>query len=663
MKKVLLFGIVVCVIGLVGTGCGGDVVPEDTAGQDVLVNDVAGDVLAGDAVDVIDDLPGHDAIGEDGTIDDVAIEDVQSLDVPDATPEFNTVLADSLGKLLQEHVAFSPDPGLTLSVRNADGSWWNGAAGVSSIADATPMQPDSAFRVGSNTKPIIAAVVLQLAEEGLVDLDAPLTTYLPGYTAWSDITVTMLLNMRSGLKDFLAVTTCLLEILFAPDIAVSPGHIVDFVYNDTDNGRLFPVDTDGKYSNTNYVLLGMIIEQVTGNTADYEIDERILKPLHMDNTYLDSGTIDNDMLANGYIDFSLAGTALGVKPGQAAMIPNATYENGLLIGTHLIHPTVTWTSGALVSTSEDMTRFVYALQSAQLFSQATLDLMMTTHGAQLFNGIVQYGLGLQVRPTNQGDSFGHGGLNFGYQAATYFFPDNGITISHLHNFLLDSYDTFQDDVMKMILKGGDADFEPCLAPDGLYRDGSGGTFFNMAFKGVVNDAAVKPPTYGTGSFRMVDETGIRPVSGIFPSATAGAASGNDNVAIVGYGLPTEGDANLVITSIIFSGTLFGGLSEEGRKSITYSNAGDAFILMAQAWYADDGVTVEKICYVGVSDVRATGEVFLCPDSRVLPAVGEDIRVMASLPFSSDETYLGQVLTSLSLSKCNCLNGATWEACL
>ena len=119
---------------------------------------------------------------------------------------------------------------------------------------------------------------------------------------------------------------------------------------------------------------------------------------------------------------------------------NATYENGLLIGTNLMHPTVTWTSGALVSTSEDMTKFVYALASAQLFSQETFDLMATTQGAQLFSGIVQYGLGLQVRPTNQGDSVGHGGMNFGYQAATYFFPDNGITISHLHNFLLDSYD-------------------------------------------------------------------------------------------------------------------------------------------------------------------------------------------------------------------------------
>lgn len=645
MKSELRFWLVPVLVLIGAYGCGGDVTPDDVTGDDTLLEDVPGDT-------VVEDLVAEDVLRD--TTGDVVEADV--------VPEFNTVLAGSLQKLLDEHVAFSPDPGLTLSVRNADGSWWNGAAGVSNILEETPMQADTAFRVGSNTKPIVAAVVLQLVEEGKVSLDEPLTTYLPEYSEWSDITVRHLLNMRSGLKDFLGVTACLLEILFAPDVAVTPDHIVQFVMDDTDNGRVFPVNTDGKYSNTNYVLLGMIIEKVTGNTADYEIDERILKPLHMDNTYLDLGATDNEMLAQGYIDFSLAGTALGVKPGQAAMIPNATYENGLLIGTNLMHPTVTWTSGALVSTSEDMTKFVYALASAQLFSQETFDLMATTQGAQLFSGIVQYGLGLQVRPTNQGDSVGHGGMNFGYQAATYFFPDNGITISHLHNFLLDSYDTFQDDLMKMILAGGDAEFEPCLAPEGLYRDGTGGRFFNMAFKGVVNHAITKPPLYGTGSFRMVDETGIRPVSGIFPSATAGTANGKANVTITGYGLPAEGDANLVITSVIFAETVFDGLSEEGRKNVELANAADAFVMMAEAYYADDGVTVIKLCYTGVSDVMRTGEVFLCKDSRELPGVGEDMRVMASLPFSHDEAYIDQVLTNLGMIRCNCLNGSTWGAC-
>lgn len=659
MKNVAAFAVVAGISMLFVAGCGGDVVPEDTMGLDVIVDDAAADSLQEDVVDVMGELPGHDVVDEDVIPGDVPAGDTADQDV---IPEFNAVLAQTLDKLLLEHVAFSPDPGLTLSVRNADGSWYSGAAGVSSISEATPMAPDSAFRVGSNTKPIVAAVVLQLVEEGKIDLDASLTDYLPEYTAWSDITVRHMLNMRSGLKDFLGVTACLLEILFAPETAVTPGHIVDFVYNDTDNGRVFPVDTDGKYSNTNYVLLGMIIEKVTGNTADWEIDQRILKPLRMDNTYLDLGETENDMLAQGYIDFSLAGTALGVKPSQAAMIPNATFENGLLIGTHLMHPTVTWTSGSLVSTSEDMTKFAYALMTAQLFSQETLDLMTTTQGAQLFNGIVQYGLGLQVRPTNQGDSLGHGGLNFGYQAATYFFPDNGITISHLHNFLLDSYDTFQDDVMKMILKGGDADFEPCLAPEGLYREGSGGTYLNIAFKGPVNNAAVLPLAIGTGSFRAVDETGIRPVSGIFPSATAGFAGGKNNITVTGYGLPTEGDANLTILSVIMAETLFGGLSEEGRKTIAYANAADAFVMTTEAYYAEGTTTIEKVCYTGASDVRLNGEVFLCPDSRAMPATDEMIRVMASLPFSTDATYLGQVLTNLGLSRCNCLNGLTWEAC-
>ncbi len=639
-------------------GCGAGDAGEDAGDSgvmDAVADDVSIDGLEPDAADAT----GHDTpdldVHETDALADAAV------DTSDA-PEFDPTLSGTLALMLKEHVAFSPDPGVTLTVRTADGAMWSGAAGVSDIAGAIPMTPDSSFRVGSNTKPIIAVVVLQLIEEGKILIDEPLTTYLPQYPGWSDITIRMLLNMRSGLKDFLAVTACLLEILFAPDTAVTPGHIVDFVYNDTDNGRLFAVDTDGKYSNTNYVLLGLIIEQVTGNTAEYEIDERVLKPVGMDHTYLDMGDTDDPALAKGYIDFSLAGTALGVKPSQAAMIPNATFENGLLIGTNLIHPTVTWTSGALVSTSEDMTKFVHELMAAHLFSEDTLSLMTQTQGAQLFNGIVQYGLGLQVRPTNQGDSVGHGGLNFGYQAATYFFPDNGITISHLHNFLLDSYDTFQDDVMKMVLAGGDPDFTPCLAPDGLYRDGSGGTFLNIAFKGVVNDIMTSARTIGTGSFRLVDDTGIRPVSGIFPSAVAGTTSGNPNVTITGYGLPAEGDASLTILNIIFGQDLWGGLSAEGRKNIEFANAADAFVLTSEAWYANGTSNVEKVCYTGVSNVAKTGEVFLCPDSRTMPGSGGYVRVMASLPYSTDAAYLNQVLTNLGLDLCDCWNGTAWAAC-
>ena len=83
------------------------------------------------------------------------------------------------------------------------------------------MEPDSAFRVGSNTKPIVATTIMQLVEEGLVDLEAPLTDYLPEYDEWDNITVRLLLNMRSGLKDYLAILPLMLELVATPDVAVT----------------------------------------------------------------------------------------------------------------------------------------------------------------------------------------------------------------------------------------------------------------------------------------------------------------------------------------------------------------------------------------------------------------------------------------------------------
>jgi D-alanyl-D-alanine carboxypeptidase len=629
---------------IMAVSCGENSVVTPDNGHEADITDVDG-VIA-------------DTLVEDGVVADIS--DVEPTDTTEVVvPEFNAVLADSLGKLLQEQVSFSPDPGVTLTVRTADGAWWTGAAGFAKITDAVPMAPDSAFRVGSNTKPIVAATILQLVEEGSIGLDEPLTTYLPEYTEWSAITVRMLLNMRSGLQDFIAIPECVSYIIFNPAEVMTPAAVIEYVRN---VDLLFEPDTNGKYTNTSYVLLGMIIEQVTGNTAESEIRTRIIEPLGLTNTYLDEGTTVNDMLANGYIDFGLAGTALGVKPAIAAMIP-APYENGLMVGTNLIHPSVLWTSGALVSTSKDMATLVYSIMTGKLFSQALVDEMATTQDAQLFSGLVPYGLGLQVRDTiDAGKAYGHGGLNFGYQAGTYYLPDSGITYSHMHNFLIDAYDTFQEDIIAMILAGGDADYEPCVVPDGLFRTGDDGKYFNMAFKGMVNAADAKPAKVGTGSFRMANASEIKPVSGIFPNAVLGNSAGVDNVTVTGYGLSDKDGIDLVITSVILGVGLLDGLSEDGRKLIVQANLGDSFVTVSDASYVEGTDTIERICIVGISDYTRTGESFLCKGSRDIPVAGGTVKVMSSLPYNDNLEYVTAVVGALGIPRCGCLVGTAYEPC-
>ena len=318
---------------MLATGCGGQVSESDSGLDEGLGDPDAADITSLD--DSIDELP--DARSDEGELpqgDAVA---------PDSgvEPEVDPVLANTLAQIMQEHINFSSDPGMVLAVRTPEGAWWSGAVGMADLVDEVALQPDSQFRVGSNTKPIVAVVILQLVEEGKIDLDQPLTTYLPEYPEWSDITVRMLLNMRSGLNEFLNVELCLLSVLLEPTRAFTPAEIVGFVMDSENNGRLFEPDTDGYYSNTNYVLLGMIIEAVSDKTAEQEIQERILDPLGMTRTYLDDGTGDDSELVDGYLDIVAGGVVVGVSPSQAAMIPNVQYIDGLVIGTHLMHASVT----------------------------------------------------------------------------------------------------------------------------------------------------------------------------------------------------------------------------------------------------------------------------------------------------------------------------------
>jgi D-alanyl-D-alanine carboxypeptidase len=606
-------------------------------------------------------------LGPDGVVDaDVPVGDTvgdapDSMDPGTPPPEFSAQLATSLQALLDEHVAFSPDPGLTLTVRTADGAWWTGAAGMSDIAAGKKMTEDSQFRVGSNTKPIVAATVLQLVEEGKIDLEAPLTTYLPEYAEWSDITVRLLLNMRSGLPEYLGLLSLVLQLVADPTVAVTPQEILQAV---REAPRDFAPDTAGKYTNSSYLVLGLIIEKVTGNAADVEINARIIQPLGLEHTYLDMGTLVNPDLAQGYIDFSLAGPALGLPSSTEGLLPDTEYTDGLLIGTNLLHPTVNWTAGALVSTSRDMAILIHALMDGNLLKPESIVEMKKTVVASLFNGPVLYGLGLQTRATPQGDVYGHGGLNFGYQAATYFFPDSGVTISHLHNFLLDSYDSFQNEMMSLILAGGEPAFTPCLAPADFYKTYDTGAYLNVAFKGRVNGAADEPRIQGNASLRLATADGPLPFTGIFPSATLGSSAAGPNITITGYGLDNDTDADVVVTSLVLNETLFAGLDADGRKELAMANLGDMFLLVARAWYAPGSTTVvDRMCYKAVSDYQRIGEARVCAQVETLPGKGDMLRVFGSIPYLDDPVKVAGLLGQIGIPACSCLQiDATWAAC-
>lgn len=253
-------------------------------------------------------------------------------------------------------------------------------------ADAKPTDVDR-FRVASNTKMYVSTIVLQLVEEGKVDLDAPIGEYLPGVVVGDGfdetaITVRSLLQHTSGIADYATP-----DVIFNPQYQWFPPKPAELIGLGLRHGSQSTPGTTMAYSNTGYVILGELIEKVTGQRIGDVIDERIVGPLGLDETtyaYAGQKQIPGPHFS-GYI---------GVPP--------------LLFETSGHEPGLFGAAGALLSSSSDMTVFVDALVGGDLLSEESLAEMETTFKD------TGYGLGLFRLTTSCGPAWGHNGHVPGY---------------------------------------------------------------------------------------------------------------------------------------------------------------------------------------------------------------------------------------------------------
>ncbi|WP_275561796.1 serine hydrolase domain-containing protein [Streptomyces sp. 5-6(2022)] len=286
-------------------------------------------------------------------------------------------------------------PGALLEVRNRRGSAVL-TSGVANVKSHAPMRRDSRFRIGSMTKPFVATVVLQLVGERRVALDAPVERYLPGVIRGHGndgrvITVRQLLQHTSGVPDILDYLTPQ-EVLKDP---LAHHDTRDLVNLALAHPPTFEPGTGWRYSNTNYLLAGLLIERVTGHTYGEEIRRRVIAPLGLRETYVpgDDPTIPGPH-PRGY-----------ARPG----------ENAPLLDITAINPTVAGPAGGMISSGTDLNRFLDALVRGELLRPAQLRQMMTTRPTGNPDGRA-YGLGLESRPLPCGGGlyWGHGGDIPGY---------------------------------------------------------------------------------------------------------------------------------------------------------------------------------------------------------------------------------------------------------
>ena len=303
-------------------------------------------------------------------------------------------------------------PGAILYARSADGVWQN-SAGIGEINTQTAMNPDDKFRAGSMLKMLVSAVTLQLIEEGKLSLDATVPTVLPVNIAETlhnneQITVQMLLNHTSGIPEPLN------DAAFE-QVATNPANIWavgEWINLAATQNPLFAPGEGWSYSNANYLLLGMIIEQATGNTWRSEVRRRVIDRLALTNTFLP-------------------------EPGDLSIPGN--YAHGYIEGMDVtgIDPSMMDAAGgsALVTTASDLVRFLDAFLSGDLFQHSdTVNTLMSFVEAQDETGLpASYGLGLQHYVYAASEMMGHTGGTAGFAGCVFVFPAENITIAAMVN--------------------------------------------------------------------------------------------------------------------------------------------------------------------------------------------------------------------------------------
>lgn len=328
----------------------------------------------------------------------MAEEAILAMETTTSAPAPADLHSTELSLALREWVEGCSAPGATMAVRFRDGSIWTGAAGWADTGSRRLLAPEDTFRIGSVTKLATAVVVLQLADEGGLDLDGPVSTLDPRLD--ERITFRHLLTHQSGLSRYgydLGVWVPLEE--GGPTLS-------ELVDGAIEAGLDFAPGTNHRYSNTNYAVLGQLLETITGLPYPLLLQERIIEPLELGATFV-----------------------AGAEPGQPTAAPE-----GVGAG---VEPDVAARSGAagsLVSSAGDLTRLLHGVFGAGALPAALLG-EATTSVAFPNGNSAHYGMGVEVLSIDGSLAWGHTGGVHGYRAAAFWFPDTELAVAALVNTL------------------------------------------------------------------------------------------------------------------------------------------------------------------------------------------------------------------------------------
>ncbi len=565
----------------------------------------------------------------------------------DTGPEVHPLseaFATALDNVLAEYLAFTGDPGVSAALRMPDGGFWAGAKGLAVTQDGgKAMTVDSQFRVGSNTKPFVSTLVAMLVQEGKVALDAPITTYLPEYPQWSDITVRQLLGMQAGIPDYMWIGEFMVVSVFAPETLTGPDVLLGYV---KDLPLEYEPGSNCTYCNTNYVIAGMIAQKVTGNPPEVELKTRFFDPMGMTHTFLDVEGKEEPLLAHGYLDLSIVGPSFGIGKDALAMIPSDWFmSDKLMDSTYTFPPMFSWTAGAMITTPTDALNFMRALIRGGIVSPATLAEMQMTNSCSLLGAQVDYGLGLSRGSAEPfGDAWGHGGLNFGYEANTVHVTEADFTISHMHNYLPEQSWKFQDMLVQRAAAGPDGAPEPCLLPDEFFASDDGDRV-RVRFRGPINELGQDVDGLAWVRGALGGEDVALYGSGTMAHRIEEGATAGIEVSSVGPALAKEVDSR--VTKLTIDANLLAG--KDGLLSDEDVAAGVSVLVTEQP--ATDQPDAGKSCVLAVPDLSRTARVALCGGDSFQATAGQTLKVFADLPVTMDPVAVEAWLVETGRTRC------------
>jgi CubicO group peptidase (beta-lactamase class C family) len=323
-------------------------------------------------------------------------------------------------------------PGATIAIISPAGSWF-GTSGVANIQTRAPLKADDRFQIGSITKTFVATTVLQLVQEGKLSLDDKLTKLLPDRVTKNipnaaNITLKQLLQHTSGIADYT-------DVLFT-QAATNPGVFLQEWQPEELVGLINgvpPLVNPGeawRYSSTNFILAGLIIEETTGKTIGREIRDRILTPLGLKNTFFATEETVTGGVVSGYWDFD--------RDGRLNDITGAS---------------LSWAgaAGAMVSNTQDLDTFARNLFKGNLLKPEILAQMLTTVPTNEPDNYSSYGLGVGTIESTNRLWYIHRGQTLGYRSNMWYEPKEDLTYIELINGF--SRDNLSRDVLRPYREG------------------------------------------------------------------------------------------------------------------------------------------------------------------------------------------------------------------